>query len=141
MTAADKKLKILEPEPQFNDSKSGERQQLAVEKWLWRDDDLWFSCNQTCYVLGRSGHFISIPNDRSKNGSYARLLPRHANDVGAFVRIPRPNLKTDCWMIVVMLDMCALEPTATSTWYNETNSVENVQYLIDRFISAAMATT
>ena len=138
MIAAEKNIKISKPEAQFDHSKLEEWQQLAVEKWLGWDEDLWFSYKQACYVLGRSGLFVSVPRDRSKHGSYSWLLPRHPSDEGAFVRIPRPNLSHDCWMIAIMLDMCALESMATATWYHETNTVDDVQHLIDCFLGAAM---
>jgi hypothetical protein len=40
-----------------------------------------------------------------------------------------------------MLHMCALEPPTTATWYYETNSIDNVQYLIDCFLGAAITAT
>jgi hypothetical protein len=141
MMAAEKNLKIPESKAQFNDAKLEEWQQLAVEKWLGWDDNLWFSYNQACYVLGRTAHFVSIQRDGPKNGSYAWLLPRHTIDSGAFVRLPRPNVSPSTWMIAVMLNMCSLEPTATAAWYHETNSVDNVQHLIDSFLSAALKAT
>jgi hypothetical protein len=139
--AAEKNMKIPKSEAQLDDAKLEEWQQLAVEKWLGWDEDLWFSYNQACYVLGRTGRFVSIRRDSSKHGSYAWLLPRHTNDTGTFVRVPRPNLSPDSWMIAVMLHMCALEPPTTATWYYETNSIDNVQYLIDCFLGAAITAT
>lgn len=139
--AAEKNMKIPMSETQFDDAKLEEWQQLAVEKWLGWDEDLWFSYNQACYVLDRTGRFVPSRRDSSKNGSYAWLLPRHTNDTGTFVRVPRPNLSPDSWMIAVMLHMCALEPTTTATWYYETNSIDNVQYLIDCFLGAAIRAT
>ncbi len=141
MMAAEKKMKIPEPEARFDESKLEDWQQLVVEKWLGWDDDLWFSYMQACFVLDRTARFVPFPRDASKNGSYAWLLPRETNEEGAFVRIPRPSLSHDCWMIALMFDLCALEPSATATWYHETNSVGNVQHLIDRFLAAAIVTT
>lgn len=139
--AAELNMKIPKSAAQSNDGGLEEWQQLVVEKWLGWDDDLWFSYNQACYVLGRIGHFVSVPRDSSKRGSYGWLLPRHINDAGAFVRLPRPNLSPDSWMIAVMLDMCSLDPTTTATWYHETNGIDNVQYLVDRFLDAAVTAT
>jgi hypothetical protein len=136
--AAEKDMTIPKSETQFDDAKLEEWQQLAVEKWLGWDEDLWFSYNQACYVLDRTGRFVSSRRDSSKHGSYAWLLPRHTNDTGTFVRVPRPNLSPDSWMIAVMLHMCALEATTTATWYYETNGIDNVQYLIDSFLGAAI---
>ena len=136
--AAEKNMTIPKSETQFDDAKLEEWQQLAVEKWLGWDEDLWFSYNQACYVLDRTGRFVSSRRDSSKHGSYAWLLPRHTNDTGTFVRVPRPNLSPDSWMIAVMLHMCALEATTTATWYYETNGIDNVQYLIDSFLGAAI---
>lgn len=141
MMAAEKNMKIPEPEKRFDESRLEDWQQLVVEKWLGWDDDLWFSYMQACFVLDRIGHFVPFPKDGSKKGSYAWLLPRQMNNKGAYVRIPRPSLNHDCWMIAVMLDFCALEPSATSTWYHETNRVKNVQHLINSFISAAIVDT
>ena len=44
-------------------------------------------------------------------------------------------------MIAMMLNMCALEARTTIDWYCETNAVDDVQYLIDRFLSAAITVT
>jgi len=139
--AAEENIKIPETDRQFDYKKLEEWQQLAVEKWLGWDDDLWFSYKQTCYVLNRIAHFVPTPRDAQRKGSYAWLLPRHSNDRGIFVRLPRPNLTPDSWMIALMLDMCALKPAAITTWYHETNVVDDVQHTIDRFVSAAITVT
>jgi len=136
--AAEKNIKLPETAAQFDFTKLEEWQQLAVEKWLGWDNDLWFSYKQTCYVLGRIGHFVSIPKGNLTSGSYAWLLPRFTNDAGAFVRLPKTNLGPDNWMIAVMLDMCTLESKIIDTWYHETNVVDDVQNLIDRFLGAAI---
>lgn len=137
--AAEKHLAIPETEDKFDVTKLEEWQQLAVEKWLGWDDDLWFSYHQACFILGRIAKFEPIPRDKSKKGSYAWLLPKHTTDTGAsFVRIPRPDLNPDSWMIALMMNMCALEPEAMATWYYETNTVDDLPGVIDRFIGAAI---
>jgi len=139
--AAEKNMKIPETAARFDHDKLAEWQQLAVEKWLGWDDDLWFSYHQACYVLGRIAHFVPIPKDDLKSGSYAWLLPRHTNGAGTFVRIPKPNLSPDTWMIAMILDMCALQASTMITWYYETNAIDDVQYIIDHFLCAAITIT
>eukprot|EP00536_Pseudo-nitzschia_multiseries_P001419 jgi/Psemu1/300750/fgenesh1_kg.18_\ len=137
--AAENNMKIPETDRRFDSTKLEEWQQLAVEKWLGWDYDLWFSYGQACYVLSRTAVFVPIPKDEVYTGNYAWLLPRRTNDRGGtFVRLPTPNLTPDSWMIALMLDMCALKSEAMSTWYYETNAVDDVQDSINRFVGAAI---
>lgn len=118
-----------------------EWEQLALEKWLGWDDELWPSYKQACYVLSRIANFVTMPiKDSLKSGSYAWLLPRRQLDdsIKTIVRVPKPNISPDSWMIAMMLDMSALQPKTTESWYYETNAIDNVPYITDQFIRSAI---
>jgi hypothetical protein len=78
--------------------------------------------------------------DSLKSGSYAWLLPRRQLDdsIKTIVRVPKPNISPDSWMIAMMLDMSALQPKTTESWYYETNAIDNVPYITDQFIRSAI---
>ena len=121
--------------------KLAEWEQLALEKWLGWDDELWFSYKQACYVLCRIANFVTMPIKYSlKSGSYAWPLPRQQvnNSIKTIVRVPKPNINPDSWMIAMMLAMCALEPKTTESWYYETNAINNVPCITDQFIRSAI---
>jgi hypothetical protein len=111
---------------------------LAIEKWLGYDDELWFSYQQACHVLSRVAEFILNPREQ-KTGSYAWLLPREETQAGELlVRVPRPSLTADTWMIALMLNFCALPLEHTCTWYLESRPMKDIDSLMDIFLEAAL---
>lgn len=149
MAAADG---IQLPEKTFptNHAKLLEWEQLALEKWLGWDDNLWFSYDQTVGMLRRKFCFVDFPNQNPK-GTYAWLLPRQVigsesstitstemiNIDSVICKIPKPSLPVEVWMIALLFDFCALPFERTNTWYYQTRPVKDLEMVASAFLRSA----
>ena len=141
--AIDQGLKVPEADPTATAEKIKEKltewEQLAVEKWLGWDDDLWFSYKQACHVLSRIADFV--PRPVSETGTYGWLLPRQEKSNEYTVRVPKPMLTPDNWLIALIFNMCALQKDRMTTWYQKTNPFTNIDEITDNFLGAAIKIT
>jgi hypothetical protein len=136
-------LKVPEADPTATAEKMKEKltewEQLAVEKWLGWDDDLWFSYKQASHVLSRIADFV--PRPVSETGTYGWLLPLHDKSNGHVVRVPKPMLTPDNWLMALIFNMCALQDDRMATWYHKTNPFTNLDEITDKFLEAAIKVT
>jgi hypothetical protein len=135
--AREKGVNVPEGTFQPNHDKLTVWENLALEKWLGWDDNLWFCYEQATQVLSRKASFVDFP--RHPAGNYAWLIPRSEDDSGAFCRIPKP-LSIEIWMIALLFNLSALPSERTFTWYHRTKEAPffRVADMLHKFLDAAI---
>lgn len=154
--AEENDVKLPQGNFQPNYDKLLEWEQLAVEKWLGWDDDLWFSYSIAVDALSRVAAFVDFPR-QAVGGTYAWLIPREEFDgtnvwssqglclftdafenCGAFCRIPKTSLAPEEWMVALLFNLSDLGACRTRTWYHKTKPTADVSAILEKFLRAAL---
>ena len=136
------------PEKSFptNHSKLLDWENIALEKWLGWDDNLWFSYKQATNILSRKAVFVSFPFAASSTttnlfGTYSWLIPRcpssSDDDKGKlqyYCRLPKASLGTEVWMIALLFNLSVLPAERTNAWYHKTTVTSDSSKLLDQFL-------
>jgi hypothetical protein len=136
MAAIEKGMTIPEAPRTYDVAKLLEWENLALEKWLGWDDKLWLDYEQAAHVLMRRATFVGFPSEFI--GTYAWLIPREEEDSGFVCRIPKASLPTDIWLISLLLDLSALPPSRTCTWYFRTTPTKKTSEMLDEYIGTSI---
>jgi hypothetical protein len=138
MAAIEKGMMIPEAPPRtFDAAKLLEKwENLALQKWLGWDDKLWLDYEQAAHVLLRRATFVGFPMESM--GTYAWLIPREEEDSGFVCRIPKASLPADIWLISLLLDLSALPPSRTCTWYFRTTPTKKISEMLDEYIGTSI---
>jgi hypothetical protein len=135
--AAIEKGMIIPEAPRISDAaKLLEWEHLALQKWLGWDDKLWLDYEQAAHVLTRRATFVSFPTEFI--GTYTWLIPREEEDSGFVCRIPKASLPADIWLISLLLDLSALPPSRTCTWYFRTTPTKKTSEMLDEYIGTSI---
>jgi hypothetical protein len=104
------------------------------------DPQLWLEYEQFVEIVTPVALFsLSMPSESV--GTYAWLLPvekRDGDDINVSARMPKANIAPVTWILSLLLQSSTLPLLARSTFYVETDRLQNVLGLRQRYIRAAI---
>ncbi|BCH36642.1 coat protein [Aspergillus lentulus partitivirus 1] len=112
----------------------------AHGQWMHWDPQLYIDYENMVQELTPMALFsLSMPVE--SKGTYAWLLPvekREKDDASVSARLPRASIPTATWVLALLLQSSTLPYPRRSTWYTETDRLQNVVGLRIRYIRAAI---
>ncbi|AZT88609.1 capsid protein [Penicillium brasilianum partitivirus 1] len=112
----------------------------AYGAWMHWDPQLWLNYEQFVEeVSGIAMFSMSMPVETQ--GTYAWVLPVEStrdDASGVFCKLPKASVPPATWILALLLQSSTLPHTRRSTFYTETDRLNNVFGLRARYIRAAI---
>lgn len=109
-------------------------------EWMRWDPQLYIDYeNFVTEVTPMALFSLSMPAE--SKGTYAWILPvekREDDDSSVSARMPRASIPTATWVLALLLQSSTLPLHRRSTWYTETDRLQNVLGVRRRYIKAAI---